>query len=152
MSKADLSFSAFEKLGDITAMDSAEVLEKVVTEKKTFMIDEFYHQLEHYTHELEKQQEELSKADSETVKKLFEKEIEEINSHIDQYNESIATYKGDCKGTTLEPMIKKIAEYKANPDELLASKYQASYSINENEAETKIFYLLGKNVLKSEEL
>lgn len=154
--KMDLNFKMInlEKIRDITAKDSAEILKPIFEETRTEKLSQLTHSLqvntmlEFYQNQLEdwKQSKVTGKYKNERIE-YYEKSIVEEKENIENSKKVIEAYKTDCKGTFLEPLYNTIQQYEEAPDKLLATEYNATYTIenpmlNNAKQEINTTYLL----------
>lgn len=131
--KTDLSFKmiSLDKVKDITAKDSLEILQSHFNEKKTGKLEELRGNVELYEEYIKKYKtklEEENKSNTSIVE-MYQEFITEYEADVKRNKEFIEKYEGDCKGTFLEPVLSSINEYKEKEQEILATKFDAVYSI-----------------------
>ncbi len=158
--KMDLNFDLknLDKVRDITAKDSLDILKPEFEEKRTEKLSQLNASLEDSTMiEFYQEQIEKYKTDPLYSGEIFEGSIERFESSLSEEKESkertkeiINTYETDCKGTFLEPIYNRINQYEQTPDKILATEYKVNYSIenpmlnNEKQEFDKIFIINGE--------
>ncbi|WP_347375142.1 hypothetical protein [Aequorivita sp. Q41] len=132
--KMDLNFKMknLEKVEDITAKDSLEILKSYFTEKKANKISEFQDGINYNKENLDKHTKELAETNPNhsSLVELYERYINEAKSEIERYEQNIKLYEGDCQGTFLEPVLISIKDYEKRGDEILVSKFKANFTMN----------------------
>lgn len=133
-SKIDANFKmkSLEKQNDITAKDSLVILKSYFEEKKNDKISQFQETIDYNKERLEEKTKDLAESNPSftSINELYQKSIDDAKSEIERNEKNIELYQGDCKGTFLEPVLMKIADYEKQGDKVLYTKYKASYSIN----------------------
>lgn len=132
--KMDLNFKMknLEKIEDITAKDSLEILKSYFDEKRGNKISEFQEGIDRNKENLDKYTKQLAETNPNhtSLVELYEKYINEAKSEVERYEQNIKLYEGDCKGTFLEPVLISIKDYEKKGDEILVSKFKANYTVN----------------------
>ncbi len=132
--KMDLNFKMknLEKVEDITAKDSLEILKSYFTKKKANKISEFQDGINYNKENLDKNTKELAETNPNhsSLVELYERYINEAKSEIERYEQNIKLYEGDCQGTFLEPVLISIKDYEKRGDEILVSKFKANFTMN----------------------
>lgn len=132
--KMDLNFKMknLEKVEDITAKDSLEILKSYFDEKRGNKISEFQEGIDRNKENLDKYTKQLAETNPNhtSLVELYEKYINEAKSEVERYEQNIKLYEGDCKGTFLEPVLISIKDYEKKGDEILVSKFKANYTVN----------------------
>src|SRR5690554_2059274 len=125
--KMDLNFKMknLEKVEDITAKDSLEILKSYFDEKRGNKISEFQEGIDRNKENLDKYTKQLAETNPNhtSLVELYEKYINEAKSEVERYEQNIKLYEGDCKGTFLEPVLISIKDYEKKGDEILVSKF-----------------------------
>ncbi|HEX9827399.1 MAG TPA: hypothetical protein VGA80_12450 [Flavobacteriaceae bacterium] len=133
-SKIDANFKMknLEKLNDITAKDSLEILKSYFEEKKNNKISQFQESIDSNKERLDKYTKDLAETNpnNTSIVELYQKYIDEAKSEIERNEKNIELYQTDCKGTFLEPVLIAITDYEKQGDKVLYTKYKASYSVN----------------------
>lgn len=151
--KMDLNFKMknLEKVEDITAKDSLEILKSYFDEKRGNKISEFQEGIDRNKENLDKYTKQLAETNPNhtSLVELYEKYINEAKSEVERYEQNIKLYEGDCKGTFLEPVLISIKDYEKKGDEILVSKFKANYTVsnpllnNTKQEITRTYYLDG---------
>jgi hypothetical protein len=149
--KLDLKFKIIEieKTLEVSASDSLEILNNYFISKRDEKILQFEEDITRKLKEIELNEESLKKENNKIMIELYQSRIETARNDIDRNKKSIDLYKGDCKGTFLEPILESINEYESKGDEILVKKFKVKYSINNplmgntKQEVNKFFYLDG---------
>lgn len=152
--KMDLNFNLknLEKIRDITAQDSLDILKPEFEEKKKAKLDELKENMQEEKEMISEYKAELEDAiknepylvDSRKSNLEYRQEL------LEQTEKYIKLYQTDCQGTFLEPAYNSIKQYEETPAKLLATEYDVTYTIenpllNNEEQEINKKYILNSD-------
>ncbi|MGM1056055.1 MAG: hypothetical protein ACQEWG_09235 [Bacteroidota bacterium] len=149
--KMDLNFKmiSLEKIKDITAKDSLDILKTEFEKKKNKKLEELRAKLEQNKKDVLQYQAELEDAikNEPYLVETRKSNLEFRQEMLQQTQKYIRLFETDCKGTFLEPVYNSILRYEETPGKLLATEYNVTYTIenpmlNNAKQEVKSTYLL----------
>lgn len=126
----DFKIISLEKVKDISASDSLEIVQKYFDEKKNKKIGQFEDEIKRDEIRIAKNEELIRSINVNDVTKTVQEWVDKDKVNIERNQKNIELYNGDCKGTFLEPVLVKINNYKSEPNKILSVKYKANYSMN----------------------
>lgn len=132
--KTDLGFKTIssKELGNITAKDSLDILEKELAENRKLDLENLYKKKENDEYRLSEEKRFARNNQpyhDQMTKKYWEDAIKEKENILSETERLIKLYETDCIGTRLEPVVYQIQKYKELGEKLLAVRVECTYSI-----------------------